>query len=361
MEQKKAQRSYARWAPLVTRREGTLFGRGKGDNPADDVPIADSRPMKAERPVQPPFRNMAWFQALVLGGLVMLFAVWLDHRPDRQELGARSSWLRFAPVQLDRRAFGALRLAGAWEVTSSDPRFGGLSALAIVGEQMIALSDSGAVIRFAKSGSGRRRATIGELPGGPGQPGFKYNRDSEALAAEPRGRGWWVAFENRDELWLYDARFGRVLQRVPLPAFPRNRGIEGATTSGALLMLAPEHGRSLIEWNEGSSRTVPIANPAGRIADLARLPSGELLVVNRKATFRGFTNSVALLARAGESYRYVAQLPLGAGVLDNIEAVAPELLPDGRVRLWLMSDDNHQRPLRTLLIAVDLPARQLVR
>ena len=46
---------------------------------------------------------------------------------------------------------------------------------------------------------------------------------------------------------------------------------------------------------------------------------------------------------------------LGVGALDNIEALAPESLPNGQVRLWMMTDDNFHRPLRTLLIAVDVP------
>ena len=289
----------------------------------------------------------------------MLFAAWNDRQPDRHELGWRSSWLRFEPVALDAKGFGELRLAGAWTVTSDDPRFGGVSALALSGNQLVALTDSGAVIRFARPNRTRQLATIGELPDGPGARGFKFNRDSEALASDPLGRGWWVAFENRNELWLYDPAFRRALKRTRVrdASLSQNRGVEGATTSGAALLLVPEHGRSLIEWREGRPRTFPIANPAGRIADVASLPSGELLVVNRQASRRGFANSLALLAGGANAYTYTRRMALGVGKLDNVEAVAPELLSGGRVRLWLMSDDNHQRPLRTLLIAVDLPAR----
>ena len=319
--------------------------------------------MKAEREVQPTFRNTIWVQSLTLAAVVLLFAAWLERRPDRNELGWRSTWLRFDPLALDPETFGELRLAGAWTVTSDDPRFGGISALALASNQLVALTDSGAVIRFAKPSHRRQPASIGELPGGPGDRRFKFNRDAEALAKERMGRGWWVTFENRNELWLYDPGFRRTLKRHRLgqAAFPRNRGLEGATAMGASLLLVPEQGRSAIEWRGGTGRTFPIANPAGRISDAATLPSGELLVVNRQATPAGLANSVALLRRGTRAYAYTTRWKLGVGKLDNVEAVAPELLPGGRVRLWLMTDDNQQRPLRTLLIAVDLPARSLAR
>jgi hypothetical protein len=32
-----------------------------------------------------------------------------------------------------------------------------------------------------------------------------------------------------------------------------------------------------------------------------------------------------------------------------------ERLPNGDTRLWIITDDNFQQPLRTLLIALDLP------
>ena len=45
---------------------------------------------------------------------------------------------------------------------------------------------------------------------------------------------------------------------------------------------------------------------------------------------------------------------LNVSPLDNAEAMAAERLPDGRTRLWIMTDDNFTRPFRTLLIALDL-------
>lgn len=176
---------------------------------------------------------------------------------------------------------------------------------------------------------------------------------------DPAGRGGWVAFENRNQLWLYDAQFNRALRRIDFgrDRWPRNRGIEGLTSDDASLLLFPERGNEVVELRGTSARRYRIERPVGRISDAARLPSGDLLVVNRHLTALGFANSIALLKRTSNGFRYGSRIGLGLSPLDNIEAVAPEILPGGGLRLWLMTDDNFQRPLRTLLIALDWPVR----
>jgi hypothetical protein len=309
--------------------------------------------------VQPAFRKTEVVQSLTVTVAVLLFASWVRQTPDRTELGWRTAAVHFQPVTLDPSGFGELRLAGAWTVTSDDPRFGGISALAMDGRNLVAVTDSGAVVRMSMPKGGEGRARIGELPGGPGDPRFKVRRDSEALARDPAGRGWWVAFENRNELWLYDRSFRRALHRVSFGPrrWPHNTGIEAAATTDGTLLLLPEGGETVVEMRGSSTGSVRILNPAGRVSDAARSPSGELLVVNRRLTPRGFVNSLASLEASASGYRYVRPYELGVGRIDNMEAIAPEQLPDGRVRLWLMSDDNYQRPFRTLLIAVDVPLR----
>ena len=124
-----------------------------------------------------------------------------------------------------------------------------------------------------------------------------------------------------------------------------------------LLLLLPEMGDSVLAVRGSSVRQGSIAKPAGRISDAAWLPSRELLVVQRRLTLLGFANSIAPLGPSGNAYRYGRRVELGVGPFDNIEAIAPERLPRGGVRLWLMTDDGYQRPFRTLLLALDLPAK----
>jgi hypothetical protein len=57
----------------------------------------------------------------------------------------------------------------------------------------------------------------------------------------------------------------------------------------------------------------------------------------------------------GEGWRTAASIRLPVSPIDNVEGVAAERLPNGTTRLWMMTDDNFHAPLRTLLIAYDLP------
>lgn len=324
--------------------------------------MPDSHAIEAERALQPAFRKRPLLQGLVLAALILLFHLWVRAQPDRVESGPRIAELRFAPVALDPRGFAPLRLAGAWQVTSSDPRFGGISALAIDGGMLVALSDSGVLAEFAKPGRGQAAALVRELPGGPGDPRFKQRRDSEALARDPAGRGWWVAFENGNALWLYDRQFARALGSVDFgrARWPLNRGIEGVAADGRGLLLFPERGDAVVRLVGAKARTLPLEHTSSRISDAVRLPTGRLIAVERRFSARGFTNGLALIEESGSGYRIAARIPLGVGPLDNVEALAAEELPGG-VRLWLMTDDNLQPPLRTLLIALDWPLRRPAR
>jgi hypothetical protein len=311
--------------------------------------------MNAERGVQPKF-SIGWaVAACVLVVAVGLFDRWLVTIPDRTELGWRAARIAATRVAVDAGDLSPFGLAGAWRLTSDDPRFGGISALAVDRGRLVALSDSGVLVRFAPS---RRTALIGELPDGPGSEAFKVNRDSEALVADPLGRGWWVAFENRDELWLYDRDFSKALRRVALGdrRWKLNNGIEGALADGASLLLLHEAGGHVIRLTGSRARVVQIAGGGARLSDGVALGGGRWLVVERRLTPLGFSNSLAILERAGSGYRLGRRFALPLGRADNVEAATIELLPGGVRRLWLMTDDNLQPPLRTLLIALDWPA-----
>lgn len=308
------------------------------------------------------FSKSLFLQALALAALIAGAAALLHRSPDREELGPRVSTLRFVPAGWSAADVAPLRLVGAWEVTSDDPRFGGVSALAIDRHGFVALTDSGAVVRFPRpvkaAGQMLARALVSELPGGPGPPDRKVNRDSEALLADPLGRGWWVAFETWNQLWLFDPGFTRPLRRVDFGKgrWRRNQGVEGLATGPNGILSFPEDGDGILLWDGRAATRLPIERPRGQISDAARLPGGRLAVVHRQVTPMGFTNAITLLdslPRGG--FRTGRSFPLRTSRLDNVEALAAERLPGGGTRLWLMTDDNFQRPLRTLLIALDVP------
>ena len=310
--------------------------------------------MNAERAVQPKFRKRQLAAGLVLLAAIALFDAWLARFPNREELGWRAARIHFEPVKLPAADFAPLSLAGAWRLTSADPRFGGMSSLAIDGGQLIALTDAGVLIRFRP---GHNEARMGELPDGPGPGGFKRNRDSEALVRDPLGRGWWVAFENRHQLWLFGIGFRRALRRIDLSrrGWRANRGIEGLASDGGALLLLHEDGDHLLRVTGTRARLLPIAGARGPISDAAAIGPGRYLAVERRVTPFGFRNALVSLEKSGSGYRFGRRIALPLLPLDNVEAIAVERRPGGRLRLWLMTDDNFQRPFRTLLIALDWP------
>ena len=341
--------------PRYATRGNQSDGEG-GKTPCLECVMRDSDPMNSERTVQPKFRMLDLAAGLMLLAATTLFHRWLLTFPNRHELGWRVVRIELRPIQLDSRALAPLRLAGAWQLSSDDPRFGGISALAIDRGRMVGLSDSGVVIRFSAPGQPSGPARIGELPDGPGSGRFKRNRDSEALLRDPGGRGWWVAFENRDELWLYDRDFGRALERIQLGdhGWPANRGVEGAAADGQSLLLFPEGGDSLLHVTGTHARELPIAHARGWISDAAAVGPEQFIAIERRLIPLGFRNSLVMVERTRAGYRFGRRLALSLSPIDNVEAIAIESLPGGKGRLWLMTDDNFQPPLRTLLIALDL-------
>lgn len=304
------------------------------------------------------FSKTLWLQALALAGLIAATAALLNRWPDREELGARVSTVRFEPADWTAADVAPLRLVGAWELTSGDPRIGGVSALALDRNGFVALTDSGVVLRFPRPLKTVAETLVSELPGGPGPPAFKVNRDSEALVADPLGRGWWVAFETWNQLWLYDPGFTRPLRRVDFGngRWPRNQGIEGLASGQGGILSFPEDGDSILLWTGRRAISLPLERPLGQVADAAWLPGGRLALVHRQVTPLGFANAITLLdPLAGGGFRTGRSFALRKTQFDNVEALAAERLPDGLTRLWLMTDDNFQRPLRTLLIALDVP------
>jgi hypothetical protein len=292
--------------------------------------------MKAERRMQPMFSRLLANLGLLLP--IMGMALWLRAQPSR--------WP--GPDRLVRVEANELAVADglrAWRLSAPDGRFGGLSALAVSNGELIALTDSGVAIRFAPpAASGPMRFAMHDLPGGPGSPLRKAVRDSESLLADPAGRGWWVGFENRHSLWLFDPRFERVIASRRLKVdWPPNRGGEALAAGEAGVMVLPERG--------GRAAFGPILAPSWT-SDASRMSDGRLVLLIRRPTWRGFDLELRIDQGAGKPVRRIA---LNLAALDNLEGVAAAPLPNGGTRLWMVSDNDFRPWRRTLLVALDLP------
>ena len=294
--------------------------------------------MKPERRLQPIFSKDKVFSSLAVALPIFAAAVWHNGQPSRWPGPDRVVSGRAVEVALGKGLRG-------WRLTAPDRRFGGLSALAVERGALLALTDSGVVARFAPPIAGAPlRIALHDLPDGPGHPLRKSSRDSESLLPDPAGHGWWVAFENRHSLWLFDRGFRRVLAQRRLNVdWPVNRGGEALAWGGAGPMVLPENG--------GPAVGGAFIAPAGT-ADATQLADGRLVLLVRRVRARGFDTQVWIGAGAGKPPRRIA---LDLGALDNMEGIAAAPLPGGGTRLWIVSDDNFRPWMRTLLVALDLP------
>ena len=295
--------------------------------------------------------------ALALFAAVTASHSWFLSVPNREEIGPAVRGLEIIPVEIAADRLAPLTLVGAWRLKSDDRRFGGISGLAIDGSDLVAISDSGVVFRFPEALRRGSVVRIDELPGGPGSPGLKRNRDSEALAADPHGRGWWVPFENRNELWLYDRGFARALDRRPIPAaaLGKNKGVEGLTKAGSGLLLFPESGSRALRIESDRWRVIAMDDRIRRLGDAAAAGEGAFLVAQRQLTVLGFRNSLAFLRQDGDRLRTLWRKRIPVAWYDNVEAIAVEPSPAGGYRLWMMTDDNLHPRMRTLLLVVEIP------
>lgn len=313
--------------------------------------MPDSRLPEAERRVQPPFMKSSFFNALLLAGVVLAMHMLLRQLPDRVARPERILALAFQPVALPPPAV-PLRLAGAWQLSASDPRLDGLSALTIDGDSFVAVSDFGVAVRFPRLGRANPAIRFRDLPSGPGPANRKAWRDSEALARDPAGRGWWVAFETRHQLRLFDRDFARTLAIVPLDGrrWHDNGGVEGLASMNGGLAVAAEDGRTLASFDGRRFESLPLA-PSGRLADVASLPDGRLVLLARSLGPAGFTTRLLLHDSVSGRTRLIGRLPLHH--LDNAEGLAAEPLPGGAIRLWVVTDRDSRARGRTLLAAFD--------
>jgi hypothetical protein len=302
------------------------------------------------------FRKASIFNYLAIALCVIAFHARAKTLPSRLDRPDALASARFTSVRFDPAGFAPLRLAGAWKVAIADPRFGGVSGLAIKQGNLLALTDSGTVIRFPRPGQSGI-AFVHDLGDGPGTPRFKSNRDSEALARDPAGRGWWVAFENWQQLWLYDPEFQRALKKIDLGQqhWRQNRGVEGMIAHGDDLALFPEGAGEWLSVSGEIATRHGLGSRFGSIADATRLPGGQLLLVTRKLRVGGLAKYL-VVAETGPggslSLRPLARLGLGA--TDNVEAIAAEPHAGG-TRLWLMTDNDFRPRAPTYLVALDWP------
>ncbi len=310
--------------------------------------------------------------ALLLFSALVLFVVWFRSEP---QSASGSQDIAFRPITASRGAVDALApfaLSGAWQLTGDPALVTGLSGLDILPDgRLIAVGDRGALVRIVPPGLTGKGARAGHEVGSLDQPPElpKETDDAETVAVDPATGRFRTAMETDNRVVLYAADGARQadIDPVAMERWPKNVGPEA--------MARLPDGRFLIlgEMREkGRDRTFPILlfpdDPLGgaepvqahlampgdyKPVGAAALPDGRVLLLGRDLRFPfRFFSLIAVIdpqaIRPAALVRAKAIAAIRGGALsDNYEGIAAASGADGRLTVWLISDDNQQQILQS--------------
>ncbi|MEM7661171.1 MAG: esterase-like activity of phytase family protein [Pseudomonadota bacterium] len=274
-------------------------------------------------------------------------------------------------------ALTGARFAGAWHLTSEEPNFGGLSGLApLSGGNLLAVSDAGAFVWIdMEDGVPASSGHIGYMRGEDGSL-LRGKRQSDSEGVTVVDGVALVSFE-RDHRILGFAleacgiNAGGVLVTditdTPdgLPqGFRSNQGAEALMVDKTDALIAGlETGRA----GPSVSAVSALTKKGMRFDQRLARPNGPFLVGlegegdTMFGLFRSYAPAIGNLIEV-RSYggleddgrtRIRLSRPY---TVDNFEGIATVLLENGRIRLYIISDDNFSARQRTLLMAFDLDA-----
>ncbi|MBR0991454.1 esterase-like activity of phytase family protein [Bradyrhizobium japonicum] len=297
----------------------------------------------------------------------------------------------FEPRDRTRTRFGSLEYRSGLVLTSPYRGFGGLSGIRLdaKGEGFLAVSDQGGWFTGRIRYSGGKMTGLDDVEAAPllgaeGRPITEKRLwwDSEAIARD--GDVVYVGLERVNQILRYDFSKGGTRARgamVPVPPgirkLPSNKGLE------ALVFVPKGKDRNmplagtLIAFSErgldadGNLTAFLIGGPTpGQfsvrrtekydISDAVLLPSGELLILERKFSwFTGVNIRIRSLQLKSIAPGAVVDGPalfaadLGHEV-DNMEGIDAHVTSEGETVLTLISDDNFSMLQRTLLLQFTL-------
>ena len=342
--------------------------------------------------------------AVGLSAIVLPDAAWAQHAtqpppkpmpPDEFSVSEAASIevdarpiLSFDPNDRAHTRFGSLEYRSGLVLTSRFPGFGGLSGLRLdpKGERFISFSDKGTwftgkIIYSSREMTGLADVEAAPMLGPDGKPITTRGWfDSESIALD--GSFVYIGLERVNQVLRFDFSKGFTRSRgevVPLPAaaskLPFNKGLEalvfvpeGMPLAGTLIAIS-ERGLDA----KGNLIAFLVGGPApGQfsvrrsnefdVSDAVLLPSGDLLVLERK---------FSLLSGAGIRIRRIALGSVAPGAvvdgpsifdadlsdeIDNMEGIDAHVTPEGDTVLTMVSDDNFSIIQRTLLLQFTLVA-----
>jgi hypothetical protein len=285
-----------------------------------------------------------------------------------------------------RTRFGALAFRSGLILTSSFRGFGGLSSLRLdpKGQQFISASDKGTwftgrIVYQAKEMAGLADVEAAPMLGVDGRPITAHHWfDTESIALD--GSLVYVGIERVNRIMRFD--FGKGFTRacgeeVEVPPairkLPFNQGLEAMVVvprdrplGGTLIAISErglDAGQNIVAFLIGGPSPGQFAirrTDYFDISDVCLLPSGDLLILERKFSLTG---------GIGIRIRRIAMKAVAPGALvdgpsifdadlgqeiDNFEGIDAYANDNGEIVLTLVSDDNFSLIQRTLLLQFTL-------
>ena len=285
-----------------------------------------------------------------------------------------------------RVRFGSLEYRSGLILTSPFRGFGGLSGIRLdpKGERFIAISDKGSWFTGRIVYRGREMIGLDDVEAAPllGPDGKPITSrgwfDSESIALD--GSFVYVGLERVNQVLRYDFSKGFIRAHgevVPLPPaarkLPFNKGLEALVVvprelplAGTLIALSErglDANGNLIAFLVGGKTPGQFSvhrTDNFDISDAVLLPSGDLLILERKFSWLG---------GIGIRIRRIALAQVGPGALvdgptifnadlgnevDNMEGIDAHVTAQGDTVLTLISDDNFSLIQRNLLLQFTL-------
>ena len=282
-----------------------------------------------------------------------------------------------------RSSFGDLEYRGGLVLSSPNANFGGISALRVQpdGFNFLGATDRGFWLRGRIVYNGNRPTGIADFEMKPildtsGKPSGRL--DVESIAED--GSLLYAGIERINSILRFDyGRLGFLApgQPIAVPAaikkWPGNQSLEamicvpkGYPLEGTLIVVS-EHGLDelgnaqafLIGGSMPGIFTVKRSSDFD-ISDAALLPSGDLLLLERKFSIQ---NRASMRIRCVPSKEIEQGALLDGTVLieadrnfqiDNMEAISVHRASSGEVILTLISDDNFSSTQRTIMLQFTL-------
>jgi len=256
------------------------------------------------------------------------------------------------------------QVEGVWHYKAKGLLFGGYSALLpLQGNRLRAFSDRASRITLTEPDQSGPAPRINRQLVAPEDANFLW--DIESATRDPQTATYWLGYENKHTIHRFSRSSGLRGKRELTGEvdWSDNSGAEAMVrlADGRFLIL-PEGNREGVLFPADPVEGAPIQRfafrtpaPGYSVTDVTQLPDGRLLVLMRDVAFAypAFTCLLAIGAvpRPGGEFAPQQVLSLDSAIpRENYEGLALRPRADGRVDVWVISDDNLSLMQRTLLV-----------